>query len=308
MSGTIYRGPINPNPKDDEARIVIYGYVPSLALGLVGIITFMLVLCVHTFWLVRKKKTRTFHILVLIGALMEVGGYAARLASHKRPFVVGSFIAQYFLIVVAPVLFTAAIYLSLTLAVNNLPGAGRLLVISPRKVLAFFVTADVLTTILQIIGAALIGSSESARVSGKHSFIAPEQANNILLAGLAIQCFSFLCFLAILTIAIARSIRQRTTLQMGNEDLYGDLKNLLWLILVTSILILLRTIFRLAETAQGFFGYASTHESLFGTLEYLPVILALTIWAVAPPGRFLADTMSQAGVTELGGRTEKAPR
>jgi len=29
-----------------------------------------------------------------------MGGYAARIASHKNPFVVGSFVAQYFLIVV----------------------------------------------------------------------------------------------------------------------------------------------------------------------------------------------------------------
>ncbi|WWD16082.1 hypothetical protein CI109_100507 [Kwoniella shandongensis] len=308
MSGTIYRGPINPNPKEDEARIVIYGYIPSLALGLVGIITFILVACAHTFWLVRKKRTRTFHILILIGALMEIGGYGARLASHKRPFVVGSFIGQYFLIVVAPVLFTAAIYLSLTLAVNNFDGAGNLLVISPKKVLAFFITADVLTTILQIIGAALIGSSESARVQGKESFVTPEQANDILLAGLAIQCFSFLCFLAVLIIAISRTYRQRTTLQVGNEDQYRDLKKLLWVILITSLLILLRTSFRLAETAQGFFGYASTHESLFGTLEYLPVILALTVWAIAPPSKFLGTHRGVSGTTELGRTTEKARR
>lgn len=31
---------------------------------------------------------------------MEVGGYAARIASHKNPFVVATFVAQYFLIVV----------------------------------------------------------------------------------------------------------------------------------------------------------------------------------------------------------------
>ena len=31
---------------------------------------------------------------------MEAGGYGARIASHYRPFVVGSFVGQYFLIVV----------------------------------------------------------------------------------------------------------------------------------------------------------------------------------------------------------------
>jgi hypothetical protein len=36
----------------------------------------------------------------------------------------------------------------------------------------------------------------------------------------------------------------------------------------------------------GFFGTASTNEALFGCLEYLPVILALIIWALFSPGSF----------------------
>ena len=32
--------------------------------------------------------------------IMEIGGYAARIYSHKRPFVIGAFVAQYFLVVV----------------------------------------------------------------------------------------------------------------------------------------------------------------------------------------------------------------
>lgn len=43
------------------------------------------------------------------------------------------------------------------------------------------------TTTLQIVGAALIGVSESKRADGEESPISTESANNILLAGLAIQ-------------------------------------------------------------------------------------------------------------------------
>ena len=75
---------------------------------------------------------------------------------------------------------------------------------------------------------------------------------------------------------------------------------LLIIILVTSLLILLRTVFRLAETASGtlsdrlrpftntpgLFSYASTHEYLFGILEYTPVIIAIAIWAIFPLAKF----------------------
>jgi hypothetical protein len=40
----------------------------------------------------------------------------------------------------------------------------------------------------------------------------------------------------------------------------------------------------------GFFGFASTHESLFATLEYVPVILAVAIWTVFPPYKLLAPS------------------
>ena len=56
----------------------------------------------------------------------------------------------------------------------------------PRKaILDIFITADVVSTIIQVAGAALIGSAES----GSRSLTTP---NNILLAGLAFQIFSFL--------------------------------------------------------------------------------------------------------------------
>lgn len=50
-----------------------------------------------------------------------------------------------------------------------------------------FASIDVVTTALQICGAALIGVSESRRANGEESPISTESANNILLAGLAIQ-------------------------------------------------------------------------------------------------------------------------
>ncbi|WVQ98861.1 hypothetical protein IAU59_005992 [Kwoniella sp. CBS 9459] len=307
MSDTTYNGPINPNPKDDEASIIIYGYVPALALGVVGIITFFLVAAAHSFWFFtpkgRVRGRRWFHGLLFIGALMEVGGYAARLASHKRPYVVSTFVAQYFLIVVAPVLFSAAIYLSLSLAARGFEGGERLLVLRPKMVLAFFVSADAICTVVQVVGAALIGVSESAKVRGNSSSVTPEQATDILLAGLVVQCFSFTCFLLILLVAIYRasksSFATRDTVDPSSDS---KLKTFLWVVLATTLLILLRTTFRLAETAQGFFGFASTHESLFGTLEYLPVILALAIWAVFPPSKFLPRLHSDRDVrSEAGG-------
>lgn len=93
----------------------------------------------------------------------------------------------------APVLFSAALYLSLQYALRASPGNFHLLPPFIRRAFVpFFITVDVITTIIQIAGAALIGTSESDRTrnGGRNSKITPEQANDILLAGLALQVSS----------------------------------------------------------------------------------------------------------------------
>lgn len=50
------------------------------------------------------------------------------------------------------------------------------------------IISDVVTTIIQVVGAALIGVAEAARYSeSRTSSLSSGQANDILLAGLAIQ-------------------------------------------------------------------------------------------------------------------------
>lgn len=106
--------------------------------------------------------------------------------SHYSPFLVNAFVVQYFMIVVAPVFIAAAFYLSLSYAIRLSPGRRKLLPIGPKG-LFVFICFDAVTTIIQIAGAALIGTTESARVEGKASSLTPEDANHILLAGLAAQ-------------------------------------------------------------------------------------------------------------------------
>lgn len=58
----------------------------------------------------------------------------------------------------------------------------------------------------------------------------------------------------------------------------------------------------------GFFGFASTHETLFGTLEYMPVIVALLIWTGLPPARFLEGRGEGTGQRDEKGTRSVAVR
>lgn len=211
---------------------------------------------------------------------MEVVGYAFRsLSSRKDPYRVTFFVVQYFLIVTAPVLISASIYVCLTKIIAWAEQEGLDLERSPflrkKRILWTFITIDVLSTIMQVTGAAMIGSAESNRKD-------PTTANNILLAGLAIQTFAFLVFLLLLSVVISKIEGDGTM----KEKLKRTKSPLLIVLVLASLLVFIRTIFRLAETAQGVFGNLSSHEAYFGGLEFAPVIVAVGLLAVWFPGRW----------------------
>ncbi|GAA6059727.1 hypothetical protein JCM10212_000255 [Sporobolomyces blumeae] len=288
MSGFVnpnYKGPVNPNPADGESGIVIYGYVPSLALPVVALVTFALALSGHVARAVKAKRTRTFHWLIAAACLLELVGYASRLYSHKRPFVVVGFVVQYFFIVVAPVAVQAALYLALSAAVKRLSDEGKgLLGFNPKWMVIGMIVADTVTTIIQIAGASLVGTAESSRYRGESSKVTPEQANDILLAGLALQTAAFVVFIVLLSICTWRSSRALSSVRLPTL--------LTSLLFASSLLLLLRTTFRLAESAAGIFSVAATTEALFGCLEYLPVVVTTWIWVVVPLEKALPNDVA----------------
>ncbi|ORY89820.1 RTA1 like protein-domain-containing protein [Leucosporidium creatinivorum] len=292
-----YNGPINENPGDGEAPIVIYGYIPSRALGCVGAIIFALAFVTHFALFLRLRGTRVFQALLALGCVMEVVGYCMRIMSHFHPYKVVYYVVQYFLIVVAPVFFSAAFYLALSLAIRRLSyGYGHaLLSFSPRIFVSIFIGADVVTTIIQITGAALIGVSESSSVRGRSPpKVTTKQANDILLAGLSVQSASFLAFLIILSVVTFRANQTRpATLP----------RKLTFLLIFTSLLVFLRTVFRLAETAQGVFGFASSNEILFALLEFLPVAVAVALWGAMSLDSILPPKAADHEVEKWEGRT-----
>lgn len=97
---------------------------------------------------------------------MEIVGYVFRiLSSQDNPYSVPWFVAQYFCIVVAPVMFSAAIYAVASVLINTY---GREYApLPPKLVLAVFITCDVVATVVQVAGAALVGVSRATEsISG----------------------------------------------------------------------------------------------------------------------------------------------
>lgn len=200
-------------------------------------------------------------------------GYVCRsLSAHVDPYRLNYFVLQYFFIVTAPVLISAGIYAVLSVLINRI--GRRYSPIPPKAVLGIFITCDVLATVVQVVGAALVG----VRYSNKED---PTSANDILLAGLAFQVFTFLVFIILTSLFLYRCWRAKlVTQERGMRVFIGAF-------LVATILVYLRTCFRLAETSQGLEKDLSTHEVYFACLEFAPIAGAVLLFNIWHPGRCL---------------------
>ncbi|KAL5397581.1 hypothetical protein PMIN06_003294 [Paraphaeosphaeria minitans] len=263
-----------PNPMGPgDATIIIYGYTPSIVVAILGIVLFALAGVLHT-WQLFKYRSWYFSTM-LVGIAFEIVGYAFRALSAKvDPYRVAFFVVQYFFIVVAPVFFAAAIYTILSRLIN---ATGRHHApLPPKAILWIFISCDVVATVVQILGAALIGVAESNRKD-------PTTPNNILLAGLAFQAFTFLVFIVLFVAFVARA----------KKVMFEVVTRWFYLAFIAAVVLFyLRVCFRLAETAEGLYGELNTHEVYFGCLEFMPVVVAVWLLAVWHPGRCVPRGMS----------------
>lgn len=238
-------------------------------LGILGAVLFTIALALHT-WLLFRHRTWYFSTVV-VGTLMEIVGYAFRILAAKRnPYSVAYFVGQYFCIVVAPVFYSAAIYTLISVMINRV--GRQYSPLPPKLILWIFIVCDVVATVIQITGAALVGSAYS---NGKD----PNIPNHILLAGLAFQVFSFALFIVCFVWFLSKAW----------SVLSRDLRVFSAATFVATLAVYLRTCIRLAETAEGLLKFLSTHEAIFGCLEFAPIVVAVYIFVYWHPGRWLGS-------------------
>ncbi|RAH49735.1 RTA1 domain-containing protein [Aspergillus brunneoviolaceus CBS 621.78] len=276
-----YIDPNFPNPNGpNDTSIIIYGYTPSLALAAFAATWFFVHLVAHTVQTIRHRSW--WWLPFSVGLVFEIVGYIARaLSARQDPYNLIYFVLNYFFIVTAPVFLAAGIYTILSGLIRLLGRQHALL--PPRVILWFFIASDVVSTVVQIAGAVLVGVRESRRQD-------PSVANHILLGGLAYQVFAMTVFIAVAAgfLVRARGLIWTAARKGEGPPRYGVFCGVFGL---ATLLVYLRTIFRLAETAQGLGATLATHEVYFACLEFAPIAAVVLLFAVWHPGRCVGATI-----------------
>jgi len=199
---------------------------------------------------------------------VELFGFAARAYSHYHLDEKGPFIVQTLLILLAPILFAASVYMFLGRLINA-AGGKQYSLIRTTWLTKIFVIGDVLCFLVQALGAAMLVNADTKDES--------DRGSNIILVGLGLQIVFFALFILA---AVVFHVRVRSLPLWRSCETAGlPLGRTLMSLYAVGVLITARNIYRLAEYKGGQDGYLLAHEWPAYALDALlmAIVMALTL-------------------------------
>jgi RTA1 like protein len=203
---------------------------------------------------------------------------------------------------IAPAFMAGGIYLCLRRIVYTFgPANSR---ISPEAYTRIFIPCDFISLLMQAAGGGL-ASAES------HSGKSPDTGDNIMVAGLAFQVLTLAIFICLCLDFGFNTLKRWKELGEGALDpQHAQLrssrkfKGFLVALALSTICILIRSVYRVAEMGEGWTGHLIKQQWLFFGLEGIMVIVAVISLNVFHPAVCFGDGM--AGLGGLG--TKKKAR
>ncbi|KAH6984733.1 RTA1 like protein-domain-containing protein [Ilyonectria sp. MPI-CAGE-AT-0026] len=243
----------------------LYRYTPSLAAAIVAAVVFAFLTVAHV-W--RLHRARAYYFVVFtVGGIFQTVGYCGRIWSHYDQNSIGGFVIQAILILVAPALYAASIYMILGRLIRAL-GAEHLSLIPVAWVTRIFVTGDIFSFTLQAGG----GGIQSGGTLDLYNI-----GEKLIIAGLWVQICVFGFFVVTSLLFNYRVVKAPTEIATR-----GDIpwKRHLVVLYATSAIILVRSIFRVIEYLQGNKGYLISHEVFLYCFDALLMAIVMAIFLI----------------------------
>ena len=203
---------------------------------------------------------------------MEAGGYYCRAWSASNTHKILPFVISSLLILAAPPMLAATVYMTFGRIIRNLK-AATFSIISPRWLTSLFVLGDVICLGSQLAGSVLRASDDlQTNQTGSH----------IVLAGLILQVVMFSFFGLLVAIFHARYTR-------SGEDIGLGWKKHVVMLYVLSVVFVVRNIVRIVEFTQSGDGYIAMHESMLYLFDGSFMLFVSVLFLLVHPGRLLRE-------------------
>jgi len=260
-------------------KFVLWHYSPSVIAAAIAAALFGILTIANLVRLLQKKTW--FCLPLVIGGLckyqhvqsilmtdqnaVEIIGFSARAWAHYNQEKTMPYAIQSVLILLAPILFAASVYMFLGRIIRA--ARGEQYSIIPLKWLTkVFVIGDVLCFCVQGGGGGILTKAKSASDVNT--------GENVILGGLVLQILTF--FIFIVTAAIWHK-RMASYTSMSGSLMGLDWPKYLYSLYAVSCLILIRNIVRCAEYGGGSDGYLLSHEWTVYVFDALLMVFVLAI-------------------------------
>ncbi|KAL4989427.1 RTA1 like protein [Aspergillus falconensis] len=246
----------------------LYRYTPNRAAAGLFVALFSLTTLYHASQLWRR---RAWYFIAFVSPV-QIIGYICRIVAHDAKESVPIYSIQTILILLAPPLCAASIYMVLGRLIRFLH-AEELSLVSVRWMTKIFVTGDVIAFVMQAAGGGIMatGTVENYNLG-----------EDITVGGLAVQLVFFGVFMATCGLFHWR-IRQKPTHSVAalsarlREQKKRGWEAVLVGLYAASVLILVRSVFRLVDYVQGNDGYLISHEVFMYVFDAVLMFLAMLL-------------------------------
>ncbi|OQE29294.1 hypothetical protein PENFLA_c004G09508 [Penicillium flavigenum] len=254
----------------------LYHYNPSGGAGVTFAALFGLTAVIHL-WQLGRNRTWYF-IPFVIGCLFEAFGYLARYASAQESpnWTTKPYIAQSLLLLLAPALFAASIYMALGRIIRLVNGASCSLV-RPSWLTKIFVTGDVLSFFIQSGGGGMLASAkDQSKV---------KLGNNMIVAGLFVQIL-FFGFFIVVCVVFHRRMLATPSHAMGDTQIPWT--RYMKVLYIASVLVMVRSIYRVAEYVQGSDGVLQSKEVFIYVFDAALMFICCLLFNLFHPSKILS--------------------
>ncbi|KAI0048955.1 RTA1-domain-containing protein [Auriscalpium vulgare] len=266
--------------RQDLDRYSRYHYVPTEWVTIVFVVLFSISTILHLGQAIRWRIWWLFPTAVLCG-LLEVAGWSGRLWSSLNVDLRSPFMLQIITTIIAPTPLVAANFVLLGHIIRRLgPRYSRL---GPRLYTTIFLTCDIVALLVQGGGGGIASgnSNSDARVGG-----------HIMLGGIIFQLVAIICYAALAAEFLLRYVQDKPFKRRNAPDqprgrTDKHMKILLGGMSLMTFFILIRSIYRTIELADGWNGKVNSTQVYFNVFDGAMVTLAMYTLNVCHPGYLL---------------------
>ncbi|KAB8217607.1 RTA1 like protein-domain-containing protein [Aspergillus novoparasiticus] len=258
-----------------------YPYCASPPAAIIFSVLFGVTFAGHLALAILYRKR--FCWVIIVGSGWECLGLIMRAYSTLDQTKSSTLAAAQLLVLLAPLWINAFVYMIFGRMVYYFTPNKKIKGIKAESMAKIFIWLDITAFIIQGTGGILDSDGFGEKLN--------RTGMNIYTAGIAIQEFFILCFLALLIVFHKRMLSGYRNLERGNAW-----KLMVYGMYATLLCLTTRIVYRLIEFAnpnQAGKTVLSTKEAPFYILECVPIFIGMMLWNVLHPGRMMPGPDSE---------------